>query len=62
MAPGERYTRGSADRSLRYPITGIVGRCPRAVRGHAAALPSSVMNSRRFTLDPICSIATSFSC
>src|SRR5262249_9307884 len=35
---------------LRYPITGIAGRCcALAASGHAAAvLPSRVMNSRRF--------------
>jgi hypothetical protein len=36
-------------RSLRNPITGIVGCCARAATGHAAAtpVPKSVMNSRR---------------
>jgi folate-dependent tRNA-U54 methylase TrmFO/GidA len=29
-----------------HPITGIAGYCARAARGHAAAPPSSVMNSR----------------
>ena len=33
---------------LRKPITGIAGCCARAASGHAAAPPSSVMNSRRF--------------
>jgi hypothetical protein len=32
-----------------YPITGIAGGCARAASGHAAAPPSSVMKSRRFT-------------
>jgi hypothetical protein len=33
------------------PITGIAGCCARAASGHAAAAqPSNVMNSRRFTL------------
>jgi hypothetical protein len=31
------------------PITGIAC-CARAATGHAAALPSSVMNSRRFII------------
>jgi hypothetical protein len=31
-----------------YPITGIAGCCACAASGHAAAAPSSVMNSRRF--------------
>jgi hypothetical protein len=35
------------DLESRYPITGIVGCCARAASGHAAAPPSSVMNSRR---------------
>jgi hypothetical protein len=30
-----------------HPITGIAGCCALAASGHAAALPSSVMNSRR---------------
>src|SRR6516162_3508940 len=39
-----------SSRGLRNPITGIVGCCARATTGHAAAAPpSSVMNSRRFT-------------
>jgi hypothetical protein len=38
----------SGDVTLRNPITGIVGCCARAASGHAAALPSSDMNSRRF--------------
>src|SRR5262245_55244406 len=33
---------------LRNRITGIAGCCARAASGHAAALPRSVMNSRRF--------------
>jgi hypothetical protein len=37
----------SADWELRYPITGVVGCCARATTGHAAALPSPAMNSRR---------------
>jgi hypothetical protein len=32
---------------LRNPITGTAGCCARAASGHAAAPPSSVMNSRR---------------
>ena len=35
------------DALLRNPITGIAGCCARAASGHAAAPPSSVMNSRR---------------
>jgi hypothetical protein len=34
-----------------YRITGIAACCARAVSGHAAAPPSSVMNSRRFTAE-----------
>src|SRR5262245_25343930 len=34
---------------LRNPITGIDDCCARATSGHAAAPPTSVMNSRRFT-------------
>jgi len=30
------------------PMTGIAGCCARAATGHAAALPISVMTSRRF--------------
>src|SRR5262249_47083905 len=37
----------------RYPITGIGCRCARAATGHAAALPSSVMISRRFMRAPL---------
>jgi len=32
---------------LGNPITGIAGCCARATTGHAAALPSPTMNSRR---------------
>src|SRR5262249_44831610 len=35
----------------RTPITGIAGCCARAASGHAAAPPSSVMNSRRLMSD-----------
>src|SRR5262249_27809877 len=38
---------GSADWALRNPTTGITSCCARAASGHAAAPPSSVMNSRR---------------
>ena len=42
-----------ADCPFRNPITGIAGCCARAASGQAAAaLPSSVMNSRRFTRSP----------
>jgi hypothetical protein len=34
------------------PITGIACCCARAASGHAAALPSPAMNSRRRILDP----------
>jgi hypothetical protein len=44
-----RFAESSSDLALRNPITGIAGCCPRAVRGHAAAPPSSVMKSRRFS-------------
>ena len=37
----------SGDSPCRNPITGIAGCCARAASGHAAAPPSSVMNSRR---------------
>src|SRR5262249_331510 len=39
----------AAEPPLRYPITGTFGCCARAASGHAAVLPRSVMNSRRFT-------------
>src|SRR5262249_49089165 len=40
----------SGEAGLRNPITGTVGCCAHAASGHtAAALPSSVMKSRRFT-------------
>src|SRR5262245_16562770 len=35
------------------PTTGIAGCCARAASGHAVAPPSSVMNSRRFTMAPV---------
>ena len=44
--PGART--GAATSLRRNPITGIAGFCARAASGHAAAPPSSVMNSRRF--------------
>ena len=37
---------------LRNPITGIVSCCARATTGHAAALPSPAMNSRRLIRSP----------
>ena len=40
------------DRVLRNPITGIAGCCARAASGHAAAVPISVMNSRRLIAAP----------
>jgi hypothetical protein len=33
---------------FKYPIRGIAACCARAASGHAAAPPSSDMNSRRF--------------
>jgi hypothetical protein len=42
----------SSDVLLRNPITGIAGCCARAASGHAAALPSSVMNERRLIGHP----------
>jgi hypothetical protein len=37
-----------AETPFRNPTTGVVGCCPRAASGHAAAAPlRSVMNSRR---------------
>jgi hypothetical protein len=39
--------RALAEKLLKKPIVGTSGRCPRAATGHDAALPSSVMNSRR---------------
>jgi hypothetical protein len=39
------------ERLLRNPITGIAGCCARAASGHAAAPPSSEMNSRRLMSD-----------
>ena len=47
--PDERIR--CSDPACRNPITGIAGCCARAASGHAAAPPSSVMNSRRFTAD-----------
>ena len=47
-----RLARGSNEPPWRNPMTGIAGCCARAAIGHAAAAPlSSVMNSRRFSLD-----------
>src|SRR5262249_22838572 len=42
----------SSDVLLRNPTTGIVPCCAPAASGHAAATPTSVMNSRRFTRSP----------
>ena len=39
-------------RRSRNPITGIAGCCARAASGHAAALPSPAMNSRRRIRSP----------
>ena len=54
--PGEIRADGRPTRQaiwgLRNPITGIAGCCARAASGHAAAPPSSVMNSRRLTRSP----------
>ena len=46
---GQASALPSADPVWRRPTTGIGDCCPRATSGHAAAPPSSVMNSRRFT-------------
>src|SRR5262245_16724730 len=42
----------AGERLLRSPITGNARCCAPAVNGHAAAPPSSVMNSRRLTRSP----------
>src|SRR5262249_40621389 len=48
-----RCVASASGASRRKPITGIVGCCARAVSGHAAAaLPRSVMNSRRLIVAP----------
>ena len=39
----------SGDRLLMKPMTGSADCCARATSGHAAALPRSVTNSRRFS-------------
>src|SRR5262249_35095537 len=44
----EREREAPDDPVWREPITGITGCCARAIRGHAAAPPSSVRKSRRF--------------
>jgi hypothetical protein len=45
-------TASSGDLLSRNPITGSAACCARAASGHAAALPSSVMNCRRFIRSP----------
>jgi hypothetical protein len=51
--PRRKARRRLANRSgvspPRNPITGIASCCARAASGHAAALPSMAMNSRRFS-------------
>src|SRR5215831_5337440 len=42
----------SSDVLLRNPTTGSAGCCARAASGHAAAPPTSVMNSRRLIVAP----------
>jgi len=42
----------SDDPKLRNPITGMVACCARATSGHAAAPPTSEMNSRRLMGSP----------
>src|SRR5262245_5911297 len=42
----------SREPGLTRPMTGTAGCCARAATGHAAAPPSSVMNSRRFIRSP----------
>ena len=44
---GDILVSSSADWGLGNPITGIAGCCALAASGHAAALPSPAMNSRR---------------
>jgi hypothetical protein len=43
----------SADWELRNPITGTAGCCARAATGHAAALPSPAIKSRRRIRHPL---------
>src|SRR5262249_24338988 len=47
-----RWARASEVPSWRKPTTGIAACCARAARGHDAAPPSNVMNSRRFIRSP----------
>src|SRR5262245_34846772 len=44
--------RSAGDKALRNPITGIAACCACAASGHAAAPPTSVMNSRRLIVAP----------
>ena len=48
----ERDADGSAGPGSTNPTTGIAACCARATSGHAAALPSPAMNSRRFIGSP----------
>jgi hypothetical protein len=44
------FTSDARDSPLSHPTTGIAACCARAVSGHAAAPPSSVMKSRRLLI------------
>src|SRR5262245_58453170 len=50
-AQAMRSVHCAADKPCSTPMTGIAGCCARAASGHAAAPPSNVMKSRRFTAD-----------
>jgi len=47
LAP-TRCNHDATNAGMRNPTSGIVDCCARAASGHAAALASSVINSRRF--------------
>ncbi len=47
LAGGHEGAESSSARLLIEPATGVTGRCARAASGHAAAAPSTVMDSRR---------------
>src|SRR6516162_2663996 len=42
----------SDDPTLRNPTSGMFGCCARAARGHAVAVPTNAMNSRRLMASP----------
>src|SRR5262249_39310648 len=48
----DRWPPAISSAAKRNPTTGIVPCCAPAASGHAAATPTSVMNSRRFTRSP----------